>query len=171
MGHKKYPAEQFAQAIELILNRSRSVRCIVTGVKEDKDDINKILSYFSHLPALAHRLIDTSNYLPLNEFVTLVAKASFVIANDSSPVHIASGSNTPVIAIFGPTSWTFGFYPTSDKSITLFYKDENGNTLPCHPCSPHGTKECPEKHFRCMRDLSPHLLIQSAVKLVPDLFE
>jgi heptosyltransferase II len=168
---KKYPALHFAKAIFSLLSKNKILRCVISGTSQDKSDINEILNFFSTFPNLLSRVIDTSSYLPLDEFVTLISKASFVIANDSSPIHIASGSNIPVIGIFGPTSWKFGFYPTSEKSIILNYKDENGNTLSCHPCTPHGSNECPKKHFRCMRDLSPDLLVESVRKLLPDLFE
>lgn len=168
---KKYPANQFAKAIFSLLTKNKKLRCVISGTIQDKNDINEIFNFFASFPELLGRIIDTSNYLPLNEFVTLVSKSSFVIANDSSPIHIASGVNIPIVAIFGPTTWKFGFYPTSQKSVTLNYTDENGNTISCHPCSPHGTKECPKKHFRCMRDLSPHLLVESVEKLLPHLFE
>lgn len=168
---KKYPALYFAKAIFSILNKNKVLQCIISGTLQDRNDIDEILNFFSTFPDLSSRIIDTSPYLPLDEFVTLTSKASFVIANDSSPIHIASSSNVPVVGIFGPTSWKFGFYPTSEKSIILNYKDESGNTLPCHPCTPHGSQECPKKHFRCMRDLSPDLLVESVGKLLPHLFE
>jgi len=168
---KKYPAVQFAKAIFLILNKNKNIKCIVSGTIDDQKDINEIFNFFSPFPELAIRIIDTSSYLPLNEFMTLVSKSAFVIANDSSPIHIASGFNIPVVAIFGPTTWKFGFFPTSEKSVTLTYKDQYGNNLSCHPCSPHGSKECPKKHFRCMRELSPDLLVESVEKIVPQFFE
>ncbi len=168
---KKYPALHFAKAIFSFLSKNKVLRCVISGTNQDRKDINEILKFFSIFPNLLSRIVDTSSYLPLDEFVSLTSKASFVIANDSSPIHIASGSNIPVIAIFGPTTWKFGFYPTSEKSIILNYLDENGNTLSCHPCTPHGSRQCPEKHFRCMRDLSPDLLVESVGKLLPHLIE
>lgn len=167
---KKYPALNFAKAIHSILNSNNKLICILCGTSQDKNDIDEITNFFINEPLLKSRIINTSNYLPLNEFVNLVSLAKFVIANDSSPIHIASGLNIPVIGIFGPTSWKFGFYPTSEKSIILNYKDESGNTLPCHPCTPHGSHQCPQVHFRCMRDLDPNLLVKSVQQLVPHLF-
>ncbi|WP_186644102.1 glycosyltransferase family 9 protein [Fluviispira vulneris] len=167
---KKYPPQHFAKAIFSLLSKNKNIRCILTGTQQDKMDINTILSFFAPFSELSARIIDTSMYLPLDEFVTLISKAQFVIANDSSPIHIASGSNIPVVSIFGPTTWKFGFYPTSDKNVVLNYKDENGNTLACHPCTPHGSQTCPQKHFRCMLELSPDLLANSVEKLLPELF-
>ena len=166
---KKYPALSFAKAIFSILSKNKGIKCIISGSPQDKNDINIILNFFATFPELLLRIIDTSQYLPLNEFVTLTSKASFVVANDSSPIHIASGLNIPVIGIFGPTTWEFGFYPTSSNSVILNYKDKNGNMLSCHPCSPHGTQKCPKKHFRCMNDLSSDILVETVKKLVPHL--
>ncbi|APJ02551.1 glycosyltransferase family 9 protein [Silvanigrella aquatica] len=167
---KKYPALHFAKAIFSILNMSKTLKCIISGTVQDKKDIDEILKFFEVFPELRVRIVDTSSYLPLDEFVTLTSRASFVVANDSSPIHIAAGSNIPTIAIFGPTTGKFGFYPTSEKNMILNYKDENGNTLSCHPCTPHGSHICPKKHFRCMRDLSPDILVESVRKLLPHLF-
>lgn len=50
----------------------------------------------------------------LEEVITLVSKASLVIANDSGPMHLAAAAGTPVLAIFGPTSPSlYGPYPPS----------------------------------------------------------
>lgn len=166
---KKYPAKHFAKLIEEILSLNKSLFCILAGGKQDYIDVQNVLSNIGN-KLLLDRVIETASYLPLQEFTNLVAKASFVIANDSSPVHIASGFNIPIVSIYGPTTWKFGFYPTSEKSIYINYKDSFGNLLPCHPCSPHGTKQCPKKHFKCMEELSPYILLQSIKKLVPQFF-
>ena len=166
---KKYPARHFAKLIEEILNINKNLFCILAGGKQDYIDIQNVLSHIEN-KSLLTRVVETASYLPLQEFSNLVAKSAFVIANDSSPVHIASGFNIPILSIYGPTSWKFGFYPTSEKSIYLNYKDSSDNLLPCHPCSPHGSKQCPKKHFKCMEELSPYILLQSIKKLVPQFF-
>jgi heptosyltransferase II len=79
----------------------------------------------------------------------IIEKARLVVANDSAPTHIAAAVGTPVVAIFGPTVTQFGFTPYSDKSVVI----ENAG-LYCRPCSPHGPQRCPEKHFRCMKEIS-----------------
>ncbi len=166
---KKYPAKHFAKVIESVLLLNSDLRCVLSGGAQDKIDIQAVLVNIKN-KLIIDRVFDTSNYLPLNEFTNLVALSSFIVANDSSPVHIASGLNIPVIAIYGPTTWKFGFYPTSEKSIFVNYKDAQGHLLSCHPCSPHGTKQCPKKHFKCMEDLSSDIILQSIKTLVPQLF-
>lgn len=87
----------------------------------------------------------------------IISRAKMVFANDSAPAHMAAAVETPVVAIFGPTIPGFGFYPYSEKSAVV----DIGN-LYCRPCSRHGSKKCPQKHFRCMIDLSPERVAEAA---------
>jgi heptosyltransferase-2 len=76
--------------------------------------------------------------------------ADAVVTNDSAPTHIASITNTPTIAIFGPTHPMFGFAPLADKSVVV--QNEN---LKCRPCRVHGSKRCPIGTHECMTSISP----------------
>ena len=80
----------------------------------------------------------------------IIQMARLAITNDSAPAHIAAAVGTPIIAIFGPTIPQFGFTPYSEQSAIVENKG-----LYCRPCSSHGPKQCPEKHFRCMKDITP----------------
>lgn len=62
-----------------------------------------------------------------------------------------------MIAIFGPTVRRFGCYPyrANDKMLEI--------DLYCRPCSKHGGKRCPEKHFRCMKDLKPAMVFEAII--------
>ena len=48
--------------------------------------------------------------------------------------------------IFGPTSPKMFDFGEND---VLVY-----NKIDCSPCSLHGDKVCPKKHFKCMKELS-----------------
>lgn len=91
----------------------------------------------------------------------IIEKARLVVANDSAPAHIAAAVGTPVAAIFGPTVTRFGFAPYSEKSLVI----ENGD-LYCRPCSPHGPMRCPEKHFRCMKEITAEMVMRECGKLI-----
>lgn len=80
----------------------------------------------------------------------IIDQARLTVTNDSAPAHISAAVGTPVVAIFGPTVPQFGFTPCSPKSAIV----ENEN-LYCRPCSSHGPEKCPEKHFRCMNEITP----------------
>ena len=90
----------------------------------------------------------------------IISKARLAITNDSAPAHIAAAVGTPVVAIFGPTVPSFGFAPYSDKSTVV----DIGN-LYCRPCTRHGSKTCPQGHFRCMKKLLPEKIVEASALL------
>jgi len=88
------------------------------------------------------------------ESAALIATVDLMLTNDSAPLHIANAVQTDVFAIFGPTVRRFGCYPfrEHDKMLEV--------DLYCRPCSKHGGRRCPEKHFRCMRDIQPAFVFE-----------
>jgi len=93
----------------------------------------------------------------------IIKLARLAITNDSAPAHIAAAVGTPVVIIFGPTVPAFGFTPYSDKAIIV----ENTG-LYCRPCGSHGPKKCPEKHFRCMKEISPHRVLDECAQFLAE---
>lgn len=162
---KRYPAEGYAKAAKLLLDKNSDLRCVLSGGPSDAAEIHAFLN------ALAHpRVFDASMCLPLPELVALTRRAAFVISNDSSPLHIASGVNTPVVAVFGPTPWTTGFAPSSERHAIVVYAKEDGSRLECQPCSAHGGLRCPVGHHLCLRALDAKVIADAAIRLVPEIF-
>jgi heptosyltransferase-2 len=75
--------------------------------------------------------------------------------NDSAPMHIASAMNAPVTAVFCSTVTWFGYTPLSDTSFVI----EKDEPLYCRPCTTHGRRKCPEKHFKCALDIKTEKLL------------
>ena len=84
-----------------------------------------------------------------------------IVCNDSGLMHAACAVKVPVVAIYGSTVREFGFTPYGCKNIIL----EN-NSLTCRPCSHIGKKKCPQKHFRCMLELTPQQAFESINKVL-----
>ncbi len=97
----------------------------------------------------------------LLQSAAIIKMARLAIANDSAPAHIASAVGTPVVAIFGPTVPRFGFTPYSEKSAVIENRE-----LYCRPCSLHGPKKCPEKHFRCMKEITCEQVLKAVEELI-----
>ncbi len=103
------------------------------------------------MKATRERCVNFTGKTKLEEAVDLLSFATMVVSNDSGLMHIAAALQKPLIAVYGPTSATFT-PPLHDQSkiITL--------SLPCQPCF---QRECPLKHHRCMRELSPEKILQA----------
>lgn len=136
---KQWPVEYFNKLAES-LKKLSNIKLIVVG---GKDEINLLIE--------KEDIIDMRGKTSLLELADILSRADVVVTNDSSPIHIASAFKKPrIFALFGPTIEKFGFFPWSLNS-KVFQVDG----LKCRPCGIHGGKSCPEKHFKCMRDILP----------------
>jgi ADP-heptose:LPS heptosyltransferase len=74
-------------------------------------------------------------------------------------MHLAAAVGTPVVALFGPTTREWGFYP-SGPCDTVLEQD-----LDCRPCSLHGTSRC-QRRGQCLEAVSPADVLK-AIELRP----
>jgi lipopolysaccharide heptosyltransferase II len=147
--NKRWPAENFTKAaLELI---SHGYHIDLHGAKEDVIITKEIAS---DLPS--GHFTDYAGQLDLHEAAEKIGEASLIISNDSGLAHVAEAVGTKVIAIFGPTVKEFGFAPRSADAIVLEIEG-----LYCRPCTAIGLGHCPEKHFRCMREIMPKGVIDA----------
>jgi heptosyltransferase-2 len=143
---KRWLKEYFATLLGLL--EQDNIKIILIGGGEDR--------------LLCEEIIEKSNSNALNlagdlsvlESAAVIQKLDLMITNDSAPLHIANAVKTDVIAFFGPTVRRFGCYPYQSKDKMLEID------LYCRPCSKHGSKKCPEKHFRCMREIKPEMVFE-----------
>jgi len=90
------------------------------------------------------------NYNDILQTASNMKMCKAIFSNDSGLMHLAAALKLPVIAFFGSTVKEFGFFPYKTKNIVL----ENKN-LKCRPCTHIGRKNCPKKHFKCIKELTP----------------
>lgn len=142
---KKWPLEYFNRVIKE-LEKREDTTVVVVGGKEEM---------FFNMP-LANTTIDLRGKTTLLELAEVIRRADIVLTNDSSPIHIASAFlNVRILALFGPTVEKFGFFPWS-KNSEVFQVEG----LECRPCSIHGGDSCPKKHFKCMLDIKPEMVLE-----------
>lgn len=106
--------------------------------------------------------IDATGRLSLLGSAELIRRAAVVVTNDSAPLHLASATGTPTVAIFGPTVPAFGFGPLAPRSAIV-----GQELLACRPCSAHGPQRCPLGHWRCMRLTSPAVVAAAVRGFLP----
>jgi len=149
---KKWIEEGFAEVIKRL---SKEFQIVLIGGKEDIQTAEKIL-----LSVKINNIINLTGKTNLRQSFSIIKNAKALISNDSAPVHMAVAFNTPVVDIYGPTTTDLGFYPYRN-GIVVEIKD-----LPCRPCGLHGHNKCPEKHFKCMKLITPDMVINSLEKLL-----
>jgi heptosyltransferase-2 len=111
-------------------------------------------------------VLNLAGRLTIRESAAIIEMASFVLTNDSAPMHIAGAVDTPVLAIFGPTTPHLGFGPLGKNDDVVELPD-----LECRPCSTHGNKRCPLRHHRCMKDLEPEVVAARLKTIVTQITE
>ena len=121
---KTITAEKWAELIELLLKNNKKV--ILAGGPDDEACIIKIRDCLKE--ANKTNFIDmygkTKNIFDL---VCLIKKSEKIICSDSAPMHIGVATNTPTIAIFGPTDEN-KLIPKSDNFHVI------KNSIDCRPC-------------------------------------
>lgn len=97
---------------------------------------------------------DLSNATSLRESCALLSCCRTLVSGDSGPMHLATAVGTPVIALFGPTTREWGFYPAGPYDRVLEKK------LECRPCSLHGLAACP-RNGECLAGISPQNVLEA----------
>ena len=138
---KRWPQEHWQMLLSRILADRFSV--ILVGGPDDAE-LGATLAR-SAPPGVAN----ATGIFGLQETGALLRRAAAVVSGDTGVMHMATGVGTPVVALFGPTVKSFGFFPYTARATVLELD------LPCRPCSKQGSSRCPLGHHRCLIDLKP----------------
>ena len=147
---KRWLKEYFAVLLSLL--EKNDIKIILIGGGEDRILCEEITEQSG-----VNQTVNLAGSLSVLESAAVIHKLDLMITNDSAPLHIANAVKTDVISFFGPTVRRFGCYPyrRNDKMLEI--------DLYCRPCSKHGGRRCPEKHFRCMREIKPDMAFEVVI--------
>ncbi|HEX8221773.1 MAG TPA: glycosyltransferase family 9 protein [Chloroflexia bacterium] len=95
-GRKRWSVARFAEVADGLSARL-GARIVVLGGKHDMPAAGDIAARTSA------PIINATGQTTLGETAALVRHCALFIGNDSSPLHIAAASGTPVVGIYGPT--------------------------------------------------------------------
>ncbi|MGQ9706482.1 MAG: glycosyltransferase family 9 protein [bacterium] len=102
-----------------------NIPIVVIGGKEDIERVRK-------LDLISSEIVNLVGITDIMETSAIIKNAKITITNDSLPLHIASATNTPTVAIFGPTNpLNYGPYK-NEVSLVI-----NPN-IECAPCYKDG---------------------------------
>jgi len=92
----------------------------------------------------------------VREMMALLSLSSFLLTNDSGPMHIGAALGVPRVAIFGPTDWR-RTSPWTDRARIVRVE------IDCSPCK---RRVCDRGH-ECMLGVTPDMVIAAAKELLP----
>ncbi len=150
-GTKCWPIEYYSQICVMLDELGFGL--ILSGSPAEKDKCDQILEACPSALSLCGKT-------DLLESAAAIAEAELIICNDSGALHIANAMKTPVVAFFGPTVLSIGYYPFREGDYVF------ETQLECRPCGSHGPQVCPKKHHDCMRMIKPETVIEYLKKRI-----
>ena len=142
---RRWEGDRFMEVVRKLSNENRTRRFFFIGNEQDRSYVSALFKSHSDL---TEKVSNCAGQLTLGELIALLQRASFLLTNDSGPMHIASAVGTDVVALFGPESPQF-YGPLGNSR--LVYKG-----IKCSPClNIYNAKlfQCPYD-ARCMKELS-----------------
>lgn len=140
---KRWPAEYFAE----VARQKLAAGWQVWLFGSHKDQI--VTAEIQTLTQSA--CVDLAGKTTLAEAIDLLSLTNLVVSNDSGLMHIAAAMQRPLLVIYGSSSPRFT-PPLCDQVKTLSID------LSCAPCF---QRECPLGHLKCLKELSPNLVMQA----------
>ena len=150
---KRWLPEYFASVAIQLLNRGFHVAFL--GSKADIPIVDQCLAL---IPDKRRVLVFTGK-LSLLELAAFFDRCRLLISNDSGPMHIAAARGLPAVSIFGSSPVT-GFAPWSTNHFII------KSPAKCHPCNKHHCPQKGENFMKCMKLISPHIVLDYALLLL-----
>ena len=151
---RRWPREHFATLVTELARRDPNRRVLLTSGPSDRDAARDIVARVGRrgvaAAAVAHGQFD------VQELRVLASRAAVYIGGDSGPLHIAATTQSPVVALFGPTLAERSM-PWRDRR--WFAEALDAGPLPCRPCR---QRRCEPGDFRCLTGIDPERVAAAA---------
>ncbi|MBU3637587.1 glycosyltransferase family 9 protein [Polynucleobacter sp. es-MAR-4] len=99
----------------------------------------------------------------INDVVNIFSKVNLVVSHDTGPLHLATMTATPLVAIFGPTPAS-AVVPIGRKSLAVLRAGANVACAPCYD----GVNYAPCKHPICMKSTTVDMVYEKAMALLSE---
>lgn len=151
---KEWPPERFKELI-LRLQQGKSpgnIEILLFGSAKEREKISKIADGGDGI-----RIHNLAGQLNLRQTIVAISFCRLFISNDSGLMHIASGFNLPLIALFGPTR-PYKTGPLNKNSRVLYHP------VACAPCL---YRDCPlnNGNHACMKAITVNEVLEAIGQL------
>ena len=149
-GLRRWPVAHYRQLAGALIELGENV--IIAGSPEDE----WVKKAFLDLP-----VIDMIGKTSLLDLIQLLNHSKLIVAHDTGPLHLAVLTNTPLIALFGPTLANAILPLGRSNSIGI----QLGNVIACSPCY-DGKNYANCENARCMKEITPTRVLDQAKLLL-----
>jgi ADP-heptose:LPS heptosyltransferase len=153
---RRWPPQAFADTLVDLARRDPARRFLVTSGPSDAGAAHAIVDMARARLGPAAGAVITHGQFEVAELRALAARAAVYIGGDSGPLHIAATTQTPIVALFGPT--------LAERSMPWrdprwFAEAVDAGPLPCRPCH---QRHCEPGDFRCLTGITPDRVVAAS---------
>ena len=153
---KCYPADRCRQIVEELLRLHPKARIFLFGRGRKENEL--FTEWCRDLP----RCVYVSQHLEnMHQELILMSHLDVMFSMDSSNMHLASLTATPVVSVWGATHPYTGFMGWKQPAENAIQVD-----LDCRPCSIYGNRPCRRKDLACMNLIKPEQIIERIEQII-----
>ncbi len=145
---RRYPEESYAEAAQELAEQHH-LQVLFTGSASEVALIERVRG------SMRESSFSLAGQLSLEEFAAAISFAPLLVANNTGPVHIAAGVQTPVVDLYALTNPQHTPWMLSNR---VLYHD-----VPCKFCY---KSVCPMGHHNCLRLVPPQAVVAAALNLL-----
>ncbi len=145
---RRWPQENFAQLIKMILEKSQRSIVLITGDPREREEAERLKEQVND-----DRCVNFAGNVTFAQLPLLYSVSEFMVTNDSGPPHFAAITEMPTYVIFGPE--TPALYGSLGKTTPIYAG------LACSPCvsaSNHRKTAC--KDNVCLKVIKPKYVFE-----------
>jgi predicted lipopolysaccharide heptosyltransferase III len=158
---RRWPEAAFVRLVAALASVDERRRVVLSSGPSDRAAADRI-AHAARVelgPARASRVVDFGEF-DLTELRALVGRSQLFVGGDTGPLHVAATTETPIVAIYGPTLAARSA-PWRDPRLATEAVEVTG--LGCRPCD---QRVCHPGDFRCLSWLTPEAVISAAERVV-----
>jgi len=153
---KCYPTERTRQVIQLLLASHPQARIFLFGRGNSEHEL--FTQWCRQIPQCVY----VSEHLEsLHQELILMSHLDVMLSMDSSNMHLASLTATPVVSVWGathPYAGFMGWHQPPENAIQV--------PLDCRPCSIYGNRPCRRGDMACMNLITPELITKRIEQII-----
>lgn len=115
---KRWPIERFGEIVKYLIKQHRVQIIIFGGGSADQKDALSIKEMCGN----SNVVLDMTSNFSIHEQIVTLKKCSFLLTNDTGPMHLAVAVKTPVVALFSIRNVLGAWFPYGEGHRILFHR-------------------------------------------------